>query len=150
MASRLYEILRKDVFSDIETGPRYLHQYQPYSARHYRQTSNKRCMFVGNKIVWSLRCSWSITCQHCFNYIFILHLTPGFKRLGKENCKTRWETSKFWDLMWVKELHHSSVTQRLILGNTFKWEGFYLIFFSLITTCYFQIQQLILLGLALH
>ena len=38
---------------------------------------------------WSLRCSWSIACRRCSNYIFILDLTPGFNGLGKGNCKTR-------------------------------------------------------------
>ena len=33
------------------------------------------------------------------NYIFILYLTPGFNRLGKDNCKTRWETFKFGELV---------------------------------------------------
>ena len=28
---------------------------------------------------WPLSCSWSTTCFRCFNYIFILDLTPGFK-----------------------------------------------------------------------
>ena len=42
----------------------------------------------------SLRCNWS-----CSNYIFILDLTPGFNRLRKDNCKTRQETFKFWDLV---------------------------------------------------
>ena len=46
----------------------------------------------------SLRCSWSIACRHCSNYIFILDLAAGFIGLGKDNCKTRWETFKFWDL----------------------------------------------------
>ena len=46
---------------------------------------------------WSLRCSWSITCRRCSNYIFILGLTPGFSGLGTDNCKTEWETFKFWD-----------------------------------------------------
>ena len=47
----------------------------------------------------SLRCSWSIACRRCSNYIFILDLTPGFIGLGKDNCKTRWETFKFVDLV---------------------------------------------------
>ena len=38
---------------------------------------------------WSLRPSWSIACQRCSNYIFILDLTPGFNGLG--------EAFKFWD-----------------------------------------------------
>ena len=48
---------------------------------------------------WSLRCSWSIACRRCSNYIFILNLTPGFNGFGKYDCKTRWESFKFWDLV---------------------------------------------------
>ena len=47
----------------------------------------------------SLRCSWSIACRRCSNYIFILDLTPGFKWLCKEDFKTRWESFQFWDLV---------------------------------------------------
>ena len=43
---------------------------------------------------WLLRCSWSIACRRCSNYIFILDLTPGFNMLHKGNCKTRLETFK--------------------------------------------------------
>ena len=45
---------------------------------------------------WPLRCSWSIACRRCSNYIFILDLTPGFSGLGRDNCKTRRETFKLW------------------------------------------------------
>ena len=48
---------------------------------------------------WSLRCSWSSTNRCCSNYIFILHLTLGFDILCNYNCKPRWETFKFWDLV---------------------------------------------------
>ena len=48
---------------------------------------------------WLLRCSWSIACRHCSNYIFSLDLTPGFNRSGKDNCKTRRETFKCWDFV---------------------------------------------------
>ena len=48
---------------------------------------------------WSLRCSWSIACWHCSNYIFILNLTPGFNGLAKGNCKTRRQSFKFLDLV---------------------------------------------------
>ena len=48
---------------------------------------------------WPLRCSWSIACRRCSNYIFILDLTPGFNILRKDNCKTRRDTFKFWDLV---------------------------------------------------
>ena len=46
---------------------------------------------------WSLRCSRSIACWRC--YIIMLDSTLGFNRLGKDNCKTRRETFKFWDLV---------------------------------------------------
>ena len=48
---------------------------------------------------WSLRCSWSIACRRCSNYIFILDLTCGFKGLAKDNCKTRRKTYKFGDFV---------------------------------------------------
>ena len=35
------------------------------------------------------------------NYIFILNLTPGFNGLGKENGKTRRESFKFCDLVYL-------------------------------------------------
>ena len=50
---------------------------------------------------WSLRCSWSIACWSCSNYIFILDLKPGFIGLGKDKCKTRRESFKFWGLVWL-------------------------------------------------
>ena len=40
---------------------------------------------------------WSLRCQCCPNYIFIVGLTPGFNTLRKDNCKPRRETFKFWD-----------------------------------------------------
>ena len=48
---------------------------------------------------WSLRCSWSIACGHCSNYIFILHWALGFNILRTDNCKPRRETFKFYDLV---------------------------------------------------
>ena len=45
---------------------------------------------------WSLGCN---ACRRCSNYIFILYLTPGFNRLGKDKCKTRRESFKFLDLV---------------------------------------------------
>ena len=55
--------------------------------------------FSGQLNCWSLRCSWSSVCWRCSNYIFIVDLTPGFNILRQDNCKPRWETSKFWDLV---------------------------------------------------
>ena len=54
--------------------------------RTYQQTSHISSTLVGS------------------NYIFIIDLTPGFNRLGKDNCKTRRETSKFWDDIFDKNV----------------------------------------------
>ena len=60
--------------------------------QNYCQTSNNTsCTFVGNKIVDLCRCY--------SNYIFILDLTPGFIGMGNDNCKKRWESFKFCDLV---------------------------------------------------
>ena len=48
---------------------------------------------------WSLRCSWSIACRRCSNYTYMFHFKPGSNRLGKDKCKTRQKTFKFWDLV---------------------------------------------------
>ena len=48
---------------------------------------------------WSFRCSCSIACRHCSNYIFIPDLVPDFNELGKDNCQTRQETFKVWDVV---------------------------------------------------
>ena len=54
---------------------------------------------------WWLRCSWSIACRRCSNYIFIFELTPRFNRLHKDNCKTRRETFEFWDFVsYIRDL----------------------------------------------
>ena len=47
----------------------------------------------------SFRCSWSIVCRRCSNYIFILDLTPDSNILHKDNCKTKRETFDFWYLV---------------------------------------------------
>ena len=47
---------------------------------------------------WSFRCSWSITCRRCSNYIFIFDLIPGFNILHKDYNMRR-ETFKFWNLV---------------------------------------------------
>ena len=60
-----------------------------YKKTHFSKQSN----------CWSLRCSWSIACRRCSNYIFILHLTPGFNILRKDNAKQKWETFEFSDLV---------------------------------------------------
>ena len=62
----------------------------------------------------SLRCSWSSACRRCSNYIFILDTIPSFNGLNKDNCKTRQQTFKIWDLVrlileswrYVKQVSH--------------------------------------------
>ena len=48
---------------------------------------------------WSLRCSQSIACRRCSNYIFILHWTLGFNIWCEDNCKPSRETLNFRDLV---------------------------------------------------
>ena len=48
-------------------------------------------------IVYALWCHSA--CRRYSNYIFILYSTPGFKSLVNDNCKMRWESFKFCDLV---------------------------------------------------
>ena len=78
----------------------------------HRQVAKNRCTYCVDGIClipldgstgwlncWSLRCSWSIACRRCSNYIVLLHWTLGFNILRKDNFKLRRETLKFWDLV---------------------------------------------------
>ena len=62
---------------------------------NYQQTSNISCTLEGNKIVDHS----DVVGASPVGYIFILDLTPGFNGLSKDNCKKRWETFKFQDLV---------------------------------------------------
>ena len=69
---------------------------------------------------WSLRCSWSIACRRCSNYLFILDLIPGFNGLGKDNCKTRRESFKYfviWCVLYYKfyGIHYWSLRAQIHL-----------------------------------
>ena len=77
----------------------------------YCQISPHLC--GGQLNCWSLRCSWSITCRCCSDYIFILDLTHGFNRWGKDKCKTRLKTFKFWDLVRLILENWLEVSDRL-------------------------------------
>ena len=68
---------------------------------------------------WSLRCSWSIACQHCSNYIFILHFTLSFSILHKDNCKRRQETFQFGDLEHLL----LQILQYMFFSDS-AWKGF--------------------------
>ena len=73
----------------------YIKYFFQQEANHvYLQTSNISRTWTGYKLVNY----WYV--GHCFNYIFILDLTPGFNGLGKEYYKTRRDTFKFWDFVW--------------------------------------------------
>ena len=61
--------------------------------RHYLQTSKIWCTFVGNKIVDHSDVVGASTAPTIYD------LTPGFNGLGEDNCKMRWETFKFLDLV---------------------------------------------------
>ena len=82
-------------------------QWRPYHTFHsYWIKMNKvpsslwyTAYFSSQLDCWSLRCSWSIACRRCSNYIFILNLTPGFNRLGKDKYKMRREAFEFWELL---------------------------------------------------
>ena len=60
----------------------------------YRQTSN-----ISRAIAIKLLITQMLLEHRCSNYIFTLDLIPCFNGLGKNNCKTRRETFKFWDMM---------------------------------------------------
>ena len=76
--------------------------------------STVKAHFSGQLNCWSLRCSWSIACRRCSNYIFILDLIDGFNGLGKDNCRMRRETFKFRDL--VRRILETLRNVRLICG----------------------------------
>ena len=65
----------------------------------YCQTSNISRTLVGNKAVDDSDVVVASPVGAAPTYIFILNLTPGFKGLGEDNCKTGWETFKSWDLV---------------------------------------------------
>ena len=85
----------------------------------------------------SLRCSWSIACRRCSNYIFILDLIPGFNGLGKDDCKTRQETFNFWDLVLLIQevlgyviISQAAITVTTILSSYLKVRSLQLIWRS--------------------
>ena len=65
--------------------------------KSHRQTSYICSTSVGNKHVGHSDVVGASPVR--YYYIFILDLTAGFKGLGKDKCKARWESFKFWDLM---------------------------------------------------
>ena len=66
---------------------------------------------------WSLRCSWSIACRRCSNYIFVLRLTPGFNILRKHNCKSRREIILGFGASYIRYLLYLKLHRRSSCGN---------------------------------
>ena len=65
----------------------------------YHQISNISLTFEGNKIVDHSDVVGTVPVGAAPTTSFILDLTPGFNRLHKDNCKTRREIFKCWDLV---------------------------------------------------
>ena len=64
--------------------------------QYYRQTSDVSCTSVGIPLLITPM-YWSIAYRSCSTTSSFP--TPGFNRLGKDNCKSRRETSTFWNLI---------------------------------------------------
>ena len=65
---------------------------------YYRQTSNISTL-EGHEIVDPLDVVGASSVGAAFNYVFILELTTDLNGLGKDNCKARRGTFKFWNLV---------------------------------------------------
>ena len=78
-----------------------------------------------------LRCSWSIACQCCSN--FILDLTLGFNGLGKDNFKTGRQIFKTWDLVRLisgiwRYVQYPVYTNNITMCTVKKWTKFFWMF----------------------
>ena len=65
----------------------------------YCQTSSTNSTLVENKLVDHSDVVGTSSVGTDQTYIFILDLTPDWNGLGKDNCKTRRETFRFWNLV---------------------------------------------------
>ena len=95
-------ILRAAVAWDSERAPDFFEGntndvQSGQSFEYYPQTSKIRHALVGNELVDHSDINGALPVGDA--PIFILNLTLGFNRLRKNNCKTRQETFKFWDLV---------------------------------------------------
>ena len=70
-----------------------------FTKTDYRQTSIIRRTLVGNKLVDNSDVVEASPAGAAPTYSFILDLTPGFNGLCRDNCKTRWESFKFCELV---------------------------------------------------
>ena len=123
--SSVWEIRKSGWFSTISFGIAELRGWFWYQKNVLQSNFQYKLHPSRQYNCWSLRCSWSITCWWCSNFIFILDLTPGFNGLGKDKCKMRQETYNFGDLVWlildfhsiiVRSSHKASKTQNWVLN----------------------------------
>ena len=80
-------------------------------SKWYCHTPNISHTLVGNKFVdHSVLVGWSpvgaapttaLLPRKAVKFNHSLNITPGFNGLGKDNCRTRWETMKYLDLAWL-------------------------------------------------
>ena len=66
---------------------------------NYRQTSNLSRNLVGNKLVDHWDVVGTTVCRCCSNYIFIIDLTPDFRGLDNDNCKSTRKSVQFCDFV---------------------------------------------------
>ena len=71
---------------------------------NYRQVSNIRRTLEDNYIVDGSDVVGALPVGATPNYIFILHLTPGFYILCKDNRKPRWESLSFGIWCLISEI----------------------------------------------
>ena len=71
----------------------------PSLLNNYHQFSNIRRTLAGNKIVDHSDVVRALPVSAAPTTSSFSILTPGINWLGKDNCKMRWETFKFWDLV---------------------------------------------------
>ena len=82
----------------------------------YREISNIRHTLVGNKIVDNSDVNKSPVGPAPTTSSFSTKGTPGFNRLRKDNCETRQETFKFWDLVQLILETWQYIHELLVVG----------------------------------
>ena len=120
-----YEWEQNKLFTEFEIRWKSACKMGPWNQNSH-QTSNISHTLLGNRIVHH---SDVVGASPVANYIFILDLTYGFIGLGKGNCKTRWETFKFGDLVCrilevsvhVKSKHNTKCISHGMYSNVTHW-----------------------------
>ena len=123
MASRLYEILRKDVFSDIETGPCFLHP-RPQSS-NVSMLSGKHINTVNYENKTALK-TIKQNILHSYNNYFLLINAVKLHRYANISVKPglmSWVFRKSW--YGVSNLIFTPMHTTLVglcHGHSFRWQ----------------------------